>query len=379
MANQSPYWKRPDDIGLALSGGGFRATLFHLGSLWRLNELSLLPAIGRISSVSGGSILAGLMATRWSRLDFQDGVATNFQQEIVPPIWRFCSLNIDVRAVLVSFLIGGNALPHFYQKYLLGEHTLQDMPDSPEFVFNATHLETGRNWTFSKALMRTYRLGIIDRPGVLLSKVVAASSAFPPMFPPVVLSGNPDAFRRSEYADLFDRVDLKQEISLTDGGVYDNLGVHSIDRFGTLLVSDASGPLEPRSGWPILSGFFYRSKRPIDSAVEQTRALRRTRIVGMLARKEKRGAWWGIGTRVEDYTAESPFVISKEWGSRVATIRTRLNSFNDEEKAQLINWGYLQCDLAIRSYYAREVPSPSTLPYPEFQFVAAGDGSPLRA
>ena len=378
MGVESPYRERPDDLGLALSGGGFRATLFHLGGLWRLNELALLPAIGRISSVSGGSILSGLMATRWSRLNFVDGVATNFQQEVVRPVWAFCSRNIDVPAALVSFLIGDNALPYFYRKYLLGKHTLQDMPDNPEFVFNATHLETGRNWTFSKAYMRTYRLGLIDSPSVLLSKVVAASSAFPPVFPPVVLKGNPNAFRKTEYADLYDRVDLKREVSLTDGGVYDNLGVHSIDRFGALLVSDASGPLNPRSGWPILNEFFYRSKRPLDAAVEQTRALRRTRIVGMLGRKEKRGAWWGIGTRIQNYTVECPFLVGNEWRARVATTRTRFDSFNDEEKAQLINWGYLQCDLAIWSYYLVEVTPPRKLPYPETQFVHAGEDSPPR-
>ena len=51
-------------IGLAFSGGGFRATLFHLGSLWRLNELGYLPKLDRISSVSGGSITAGRLAVR---------------------------------------------------------------------------------------------------------------------------------------------------------------------------------------------------------------------------------------------------------------------------------------------------------------------------
>jgi len=45
-----------DLTGLALSGGGFRATLFHLGAFWRLNELGYLPNLDRVSSVSGGSI-----------------------------------------------------------------------------------------------------------------------------------------------------------------------------------------------------------------------------------------------------------------------------------------------------------------------------------
>src|SRR4051812_36436738 len=84
---------------LALSGGGFRATLFHLGTLIRLNELKVLPAIERISSVSGGAITAGLLAARWSRLVFVNGTATNLASEIVEPLRAFCRRSIDVSTV----------------------------------------------------------------------------------------------------------------------------------------------------------------------------------------------------------------------------------------------------------------------------------------
>ena len=79
--------KQPElGVGLALSGGGFRATLFHLGSLWRLNELGWLPKLTRITSVSGGSITAGVLGYRWKRLNFDDsGIATNFIEEIAVP------------------------------------------------------------------------------------------------------------------------------------------------------------------------------------------------------------------------------------------------------------------------------------------------------
>lgn len=56
--------KIPKSIGLALSGGGFRATLFHLGAIRRLHELGILPNVTTISSVSGGSILNGFLASR---------------------------------------------------------------------------------------------------------------------------------------------------------------------------------------------------------------------------------------------------------------------------------------------------------------------------
>src|SRR5574337_275374 len=48
-------------IGLALSGGGFRATIFHLGVLARLAEQNRLEDVAFLSTVSGGSLCAGLV------------------------------------------------------------------------------------------------------------------------------------------------------------------------------------------------------------------------------------------------------------------------------------------------------------------------------
>ena len=68
-------------IGLCLSGGGYRAMLFHLGVFWRLAELGYLGterrhgkhgelgSLQRVSSVSGGSITAGVLGLAWNRLD----------------------------------------------------------------------------------------------------------------------------------------------------------------------------------------------------------------------------------------------------------------------------------------------------------------------
>ena len=83
---------RPEEIGLALSGGGFRATLFHVGSLWRLNELGWLPRINRYCSVSGGSITSGLLGLNWDKLNFDgNGIALNYADLIAEPLKRFCA------------------------------------------------------------------------------------------------------------------------------------------------------------------------------------------------------------------------------------------------------------------------------------------------
>ena len=148
-----------------------------------LNEMAMLPEIGRFSSVSGGSILAGLMAVRWSRLRFQDGVAVNFSEEIVMPVWEFCSRNIDRWAFVFGLLAGTWKLEQSYRRYLVGESALRDIPDDPVFIFNAAHIETGRNCTLSKAGLHTWRLGDIQIPDLELAKAIAASSACPPFFP----------------------------------------------------------------------------------------------------------------------------------------------------------------------------------------------------
>src|SRR5205085_4179156 len=83
-------------IALCLSGGGYRAMLFHVGALWRLNELAFLPKLTRVSSVSGGSITAGVLALRWRQLAFVNDVATRFVQEVVTPIRTMADETIDV-------------------------------------------------------------------------------------------------------------------------------------------------------------------------------------------------------------------------------------------------------------------------------------------
>jgi len=102
-----PFGTEPveEGIALALSGGGFRTTLFHLGSLWRLHELGYLPKLDRVSSVSGGSITAGVLELQWKDLNFANKVATNFNEVIVSPLRDFCGKNIDAPA------IGEGALP----------------------------------------------------------------------------------------------------------------------------------------------------------------------------------------------------------------------------------------------------------------------------
>src|SRR5262245_38363581 len=92
---------------LCLSGGGYRAMLFHLGALWRLNELGMLPKLSRISSVSGGSIAAGVLGHRWTKLGFVENVATRFEEEIVATVREMARETIDIGDVLKGIFLPG--------------------------------------------------------------------------------------------------------------------------------------------------------------------------------------------------------------------------------------------------------------------------------
>jgi hypothetical protein len=182
-----PTAPRPG-IGLCLSGGGYRAMLFHVGAIWRLNEFGYLPKLERISSVSGGSITAGVLGLHWSSLQFdQNGVAQNLQQEFISPVRTFAGTTVDVWAILGG-LLGpgtiGDRVADAYSKHLFGANTLQALPDRPRFVINSTNVQSGVLCRFSKPYMWDYRVGKIESPTIPLATAVAASSAFPPVLSP---------------------------------------------------------------------------------------------------------------------------------------------------------------------------------------------------
>src|SRR4051794_8421284 len=146
-------------IALCLSGGGYRAMLFHVGALWRLNQLGYLPKLNRVSSVSGGSITAAVLGKNWSNLQFDNESATNFDPLLVRPIRALAGTTIDKGAVLGGILLRGtisDKVAGEYRDYLFGGATLQDLPTDPpgpRFVINATNVQTGALWRFSKNYM----------------------------------------------------------------------------------------------------------------------------------------------------------------------------------------------------------------------------------
>lgn len=187
--------KEPGEgVGLALSGGGYRAMVFHVGALIRLNEVALLRKIKRISSVSGGSITAGVVATSWKDLKFTGDIATNLDI-VVDRVRAMADTTVDAGAIIGGILLPGSIsdrVAKAYDDVLFKGATLQALPDdtkagNPHFVFNATNVQTAALWRFSRNYMGDYHVGLVEKPDVPIAAAVAASSAFPPVLSPATL------------------------------------------------------------------------------------------------------------------------------------------------------------------------------------------------
>lgn len=255
------------NIGLALSGGGYRATVFHLGVLARLSEDNLLGQIRFVSTVSGGSITIGLI---FASNNNQWPDSATFQSKIVPFSFRkLTTENLQSALIWDNIIFPLNILfsraklvSRKLERQLEFTGNLQELPDNPRWIINTSCFESGRNWRFEKKRMGGYFPGIpangnLDSPSYRISDAVAASCAFPIAIGPMTLDTK-DYENWYEYDD--DRVSKKELVSLPytrlhlyDGGVYDNIGLEPLINFDKyeprpgidyLMVSNASGKLD---------------------------------------------------------------------------------------------------------------------------------------
>jgi NTE family protein len=351
-------------MALCLSGGGYRAMLFHLGALWRLNELAFLPKLTRISSVSGGSLTAGVLGHRWARLSFANDIATQFHAEVVAPICSMASHTIDVGNVLRGVFVPGtiaDKLVNSYNSLLFNHATLQDLPDSPRFVINATNVQSGVLWRFSKPYLWDWRVGKVANPKTELAVAVGASSAFPPVLSPAHLTFSDADFVPGTGFDL-QRPPFTTDVYLTDGGVYDNLGLETAwKEFDTILVSDGGGKVavdpEPHTDW-------VRHALRINELIDnQVRSLRKRQVIGSYQTGERKGTYWGIRGDIGGYPAQHALPCPVDQTIALAQYPTRLAKVDTLTQERLINWGYAICDAAMRAHVV-STPAPPAFPYP---------------
>jgi predicted acylesterase/phospholipase RssA len=237
-------------IGLALSGGGFRATLYHLGLVRFLRDAGLLSQVTHITSVSGGSVFAAHLVLNW---DLYNGSSNDFEAA-ASKLLAFVRMDVRnriARRVLLTVplrwprrLLGlsnrkltrTGLLEYHYEKHLYGDTGLFELPESPQLHILATNLTEGCLCSFSRdglLMMRRqgghrFRLDHIPSGLATVPMAVAASSAFPGFFPPLELTGADVGASAGEFGRQ----------AYTDGGVFDNLGIRMFRSLERSLLRD---------------------------------------------------------------------------------------------------------------------------------------------
>ena len=309
-------------IGLALSGGGFRAAAFHLGVMQALQALGLLDKLDLISCVSGGSIAGGCLAANWGD----------------PAALDRLDMYLRTKSIAVASVIGGvldpfetrlDKLARTYDRDLFSGKRLSALRTGPRVYFNATNLATGNLFFFVAGggrdeEMGEHELGTTGATDFPLSRAVAASSAFPPVFPPLRL--DPDVYPPGAAVEY---------VTLTDGGVYDNMGINPLLRttrnpLDYMIVSDGGKPFQIKDR-PTESGAIVL-KASLDIMMEQIRGLEFDRIEHrFLSAKGPKPLWFSIDSKEgEQQRGDASFASS---------IATDLAKLSEEELSVLTRHG----------------------------------------
>ena len=248
-------------IGLALSGGGYRAAAYHIGTLRALNRLGILDKVDVISAVSGGSITAAYYALHKDNYEkFESSFIKKLQRGVLCSTIIYLLLVLSI-SLLIGFLLGWwlvipeviillicwyQILPvsYFiessYNRLFFQKRKLSDLPQSPVIAINATDVANGKLYTFSQLKMGgytyyqngDYTTSPFDHAQFPIAKAVMASSCVPFAFSPIKIS--------REFCKENTEIPI-----LIDGGLYDNQGTHKLSMLNSryhadyIIVSDA--------------------------------------------------------------------------------------------------------------------------------------------
>jgi NTE family protein len=208
------------------------------------------------------------------------------------------------------------------------------------------------------------------RPRTELAVAVGASSAFPPFLSPVHLRLRHDDFQPDPTADL-QRPPYTTSVVLTDGGVYDNLGLETaFKNYATILVSDGGAKMAPEPAPH--SDWARHSYRVLDLEDNQVRSLRKRLLLAAYQDQSgnpltaRRGAYWGIRTNINDYQLADAMneQCPPERTPQLAEVPTRLERMPDDLQERLINWGYAVCDAALGKHHPPPRRPAPAFPYP---------------
>jgi len=266
---------KPGRIGLALSGGGYRATAFHLGTLKKLHQLEILNHVDVISTISGGSITGACYCCEEIPFEkFHEQLYNGLQQKNVIKKtllswlglrmmfvallflasfvllftnypWLFPIAIIILVIILLKFQFAilpiSTRIEQVYDQFFFRNKKLSELKVKPELVIGATNIQTARSFIFTRTWMQDSTYQFMDEPIEFIAKyfpisrAVMASSCVPFAFTPVKI--DKEFFEDQNEAEIIHPL-------LVDGGVYDNQGIHRVMQAGryecsSVITSDA--------------------------------------------------------------------------------------------------------------------------------------------
>jgi NTE family protein len=401
-------------IGLALSGGGFRASIFHLGVIRRLEELGIMKDVSVISTVSGGSIIGAYYVCemekrlRTRRKEINDGHLDEIRLEIfesiacvflgavqrnlrtralvfapifhpilfIKSLWPTVSRSDLIQAEYDQHLYGGSP---FHDGLTIGDlpgvpaaaAEADETPDEarrkkclagPKMVINATSLLSGERVAYSRqSICGVQELKKVNTNVLTLARVVGASSCVPGLFPPTIIDG-----KVLVDGGVSDNQGL--DGLLEEGRVYDGSDDFSRSDYNLILVSDASGQIEQLNSMsPKATAVLPRTMTVFQHEI------RNKIIKQLLLWKEGKEAEWEKDKqeqRTATHATEQPksrefafihlFLDVKERGiservrseyiPELGRIRTDLDQFSYIEQESLMYHGYTLINAQLRKY-----------------------------
>ena len=295
-----------DRLGLGLSGGGFRASFFHIGILAQMADQGLLRHVEVISTVSGGSIIGALYylhvknllesipddritdqhyidIVKEIELDFLKATEKNIRMS------TFTNFIVNFKMVLFEYsrsdriaklyneafyqlVLSGVSDPIQMQELKIypkgGSTNFYPLTDNnsrkakvPILVLNATSLNSGRNWQFTAQTMgEPPVLGInkFDKKPIRLRRADGdgyGNMVNTPINQQQFSLGHavaasacvPILFDPLAISNLYYNREDKESIrvQLVDGGVFDNQGTDGLLQYDCtcFVISDAAGQM----------------------------------------------------------------------------------------------------------------------------------------
>jgi NTE family protein len=378
-------------IALALSGGGFRATVFHLGVLSRLAASNQLENVSVLSTVSGGSLCAGLVFT----LNGFQWPTSAAYREIVLPAVRQLLTTVDLKALLVR-----RSLLHILKvtqpraddlSVLMREHwginiPLNRLPEQPRWMINATCYESGKNWRFERSRMGDYVFGYSKDTDLPLSDAMAASAGFPGLIGALSLETSSRSW--FQYVNEAEEVPGEEAlppddgaprqpktesiqpayspVHLWDGGLYDNHGLEGLHDFHKgwtggfdfLIVSDAAGRSKPQAYQP---GAKALMRIITGVLMDQVRSLRTRAILERILDHHDRGVFLQTGStceqvlratgKAEEIAVKRPGYQSSEDAEQVANMDTDIAKLPVGTFERAFRHGYEVANVTLYAYY----------------------------